>query len=156
MILGVTGNRPQKLGGYNNTIVLARIKSSLFAILEKLNPESVISGMAQGFDTYVVETCINMCIPFIAAIPFQGQELAWPLLSQRYYECLLDSAEEVHYVCSPGYAAWKMQARNQWIVDHCDKLLAMWDGTPGGTANCVSYAEKMNKEIIRLYPEDYI
>lgn len=26
------------------------------------------------------------------------------------------------------------------MVDHCNHLIAIWDGTPGGTFNCLKYA----------------
>jgi len=41
------------------------------------------------------------------------------------------------------------------MVDNCDKLVAVWDGTKGGTSHCVGYAKKQGKEIIRINPEDF-
>jgi uncharacterized phage-like protein YoqJ len=45
-----------------------------------------------------------------------------------------------------------MQIRNEWMVDRADQVIAIWDGTSGGTANCVEYATKMNKPILRIDP----
>jgi uncharacterized phage-like protein YoqJ len=47
-----------------------------------------------------------------------------------------------------------MQDRNIWMVDHCDALIAVWDGTSGGTANCVRYAQKVGKPIVFIDPYD--
>ena len=58
---------------------------------------------------------------------------------------------EVVFVSEPGYAAWKMQVRNKWMVDNSDLVLALWNGTDGGTANCVRYAEKVGKPITNLW-----
>jgi len=59
----------------------------------------------------------------------------------------------------PEYKASKMQKRNIWIVDNSDGLVAVWDGTPGGTANCVEYARnksrETNKKIFYINPQDY-
>jgi uncharacterized phage-like protein YoqJ len=43
-----------------------------------------------------------------------------------------------------------MQIRNEWMVDRCDKLIAVWDGSKGGTGNCVDYAKSVNKDIFRI------
>ena len=40
------------------------------------------------------------------------------------------------------------------MVDNADKVIAVWDGSKGGTYNCVKYAEKQNKEIIVINPND--
>lgn len=50
------------------------------------------------------------------------------------------ASTELVVVCGGGYSPEKMQRRNAWMVDHCDFLLACWDGSPGGTGNCMAYA----------------
>ena len=45
-----------------------------------------------------------------------------------------------------------MQKRNEYMVDLADKVIAVWNGSTGGTYNCVKYAEKCGKEIIRIVP----
>lgn len=49
-----------------------------------------------------------------------------------------------------------MQNRNKKMVDACDKLIAIFDGTNGGTANCVNYAKYINKEIIIINPKNFL
>ena len=49
-------------------------------------------------------------------------------------------------------AALRMQARNQWMVDHCQLLIAVFDGSPGGTKNCVDYALRVRREIRLIDP----
>jgi len=46
-----------------------------------------------------------------------------------------------------------MQKRNEWMVDHSDYVIAVWDGSKGGTGNCVKYAIKQEKEILQLNPK---
>lgn len=48
-----------------------------------------------------------------------------------------------------------MQKRNEWMVDNCDILIAVWDKSPGGTKNCVDYAESKKKQIIYINPKNY-
>ena len=90
---------------------------------------------------------INLNIPLIAAIPFKGQELAWPTKSQTQYHKLLSKASEVVTVSSGGYSAKKMQIRNEWMVNSCDTLIACFNGSKGGTYNCIQYAKTLNKNI---------
>lgn len=154
MIASFTGHRPNKLGGYqipNPTYTY--IIQELNNILLKLKPEKAISGMALGWDQWAAQTCIDLQIPFIAAIPFVGQEKIWPQSSIDIYNVLLQKAIEQVIVCEGGYAAWKMQKRNEWMVDRSDIVIACFDGTNGGTANCIRYAKEKNKELIIINPQ---
>jgi uncharacterized phage-like protein YoqJ len=108
--------------------------------------------MALGVDQWAAHIAYKLGIPFLAAIPFEGQEKAWPKQSQLTFHLLLKMAKEKVIVSEGGYSAYKMQVRNEWMVDRCDKLIAIWDGTPGGTGNCVQYANSKNKEIIFINP----
>jgi uncharacterized phage-like protein YoqJ len=42
------------------------------------------------------------------------------------------------------------QRRNEFMVDAADVLAAFFDGSPGGTANCVLYASKVGKKVVRF------
>lgn len=138
MILTVTGHRPDKLGGYQIMPLLTK-----FAVnrLQYYQPDKVISGMALGWDMAIASAAIMLEIPLIAAVPFKGLESKWPERSQIYYRRLLASASKVKIVSKGKYEPWKMQKRNEWMVDEGDLLLALWDGSKGGTANCIEYAE---------------
>jgi len=64
----------------------------------------------------------------------------WPDAAQDEYQSILKRATSVVYVCKGGYRRWKFLHRNEWMVNRCNRLLAMWDGTGGGTSHCVNYA----------------
>jgi uncharacterized phage-like protein YoqJ len=153
MIVAFTGHRPDKLGGYklpNPTYI--KVCQEIESTLKELKPEKVISGMALGVDQWAAFIAHKLKIPFIAAVPFINQESKWPTASQETYQKLIKLAEETVIVCEGAYSAAKMQIRNEWMVDHCDQLIAVWDGTPGGTGNCVTYAKSKNKSIIYIDP----
>ena len=156
MILAVTGHRPDKLGGYDfYNPVRVWIREQLRHKLIAHKPSYIISGMALGVDQDWAHVGLEQGIPFLAAIPFVGQESAWPAESKRYYKELLACANWLQVVSDGGYAAWKMQRRNEWMVDHCDLLIAVWDGSSGGTGNCVRYAKKVNRPYERIDPSSY-
>lgn len=152
MIIAGTGHRPNKLGGYSKEAFTKLVDLATDSLLE-LGPEKVISGMALGWDQALATAVLNLNIPLIAAVPFFGQESKWPLNSKKQYRDLISKADDVIFVCDKGYAPWKMQIRNEWMVDNCDLVLALWDGSEGGTGNCISYASSQGREILNLWSE---
>lgn len=157
-IVAVTGHRPNKLNNeYDGVGPLSdAIRKEFKKIIEEVRPIVAISGMALGVDLLWAETCLDYGLPMAAAIPFKGQESIWPEKSkQRYYD-ILAKVTRIYYICEPGYAAWKMQKRNEFMVDRANMLIAVWDGTKGGTANCVQYAQLKGIEIIRINPKNII
>lgn len=49
---------------------------------------------------------------------------------------------------SMEYSETAYQERNQWMVDHSSKVIAVYDGKAGGTRNTISYARK-NKVFVK-------
>ncbi|HWG89118.1 MAG TPA: SLOG family protein [Candidatus Acidoferrales bacterium] len=149
-----TGHRPDKLGGYTKE-AFGRLVLVAAHWMKSLNDPDlkIISGMALGWDQALAMAAIYTNTPFIAAVPFEGQCSVWPKESKFKYTRILDRAAEIHVVSDGGYSSHKMQVRNEWMVDHSDAVVAMFNGTAGGTANCVAYAEGVHKPIINLYPE---
>lgn len=153
-----TGHRPDKLGGYgaNNPLrdtVMQEIEDTLIC-WNKMAPLTCISGMAVGLDQWAAIICVRLRIPFIAAVPFHGQESQWPVGTQLQYRKLLQAAERVEVISTGDYASSKMQKRNEWMVDNSDRLLAVWDGSSGGTSNCIGYARAKRKPISMLNIKD--
>lgn len=151
-VIAFTGHRPNKLGGYAKNPISEWVKGQIVKKLLELKPSKVISGMALGVDTWAAEAAIQLGIPFEAAIPFEGQESKWTPESIAYFNYLKSKASEVIIVCEGDYHPRKMQLRNQYMVNNCDLLIAVWDGSSGGTANCVNYAKSKNKKIIYINP----
>lgn len=152
IVLACTGHRPQRLGGFNKTTYDRLDELALDYLVEHIEVTKVISGMALGWDFAIARMALELCIPLIAAIPFEGQESLWESSQQREYNRLVNLADEICYVSSGNYTPQKMHIRNHWMVDKCDQLLALWDGKPtGGTAKTVAYAHKTGKPVIRLW-----
>ncbi len=103
--------------------------------------------MALGTDQWAAEEAVALGIPFVAALPCDGMEHPWPLPSQERFRALLAKARQI-VVVSPGpYKPWKLQRRNEWVVDNCGLLLSVHDGSSGGTYNCLRYAGAVGREI---------
>lgn len=156
MRIAFTGHRPNKLDGYNDRcgdFEDFRVRAALLAELQRLAPTHAISGMAQGVDQIAALCCLNLGIPFTAAIPFVGQELVWPKRAQLLYRVILAMTPHKHVVCGPEVdTVAALGLRNEWMVDNADHLLAVWDGSRGGTANCVKYAKIMRVPTTIIHP----
>lgn len=157
MKIAITGHRPNKLGNdYNMTSpLMVAIRARIIEIVMKSTntPDELtfITGMALGIDTLFATIAINMQIPFIAALPCKVQHVRWPKQAQDKYFDILSKAYSTTLI-SEQYTPMCMQQRNEWMVNNCDMLIAVWDGTRGGTMNCVQYAEKVNKPIKFINP----
>lgn len=150
MIICGTGHRPDKLGGYGKDVE-DRLVTLARDWLIMYSPKKVISGGALGWDQALAWAAYFTNIEYVLALPFPGFEDRWPKSSKAKLHALMHDAHDVHFVCEEGYAGWKMQKRNVWMVDNSDQVLALWNGTSGGTGNCVAYANKKNKPIINLW-----
>lgn len=180
MIYGFTGHRPPRLGGYGKAAQQKLYDFAYKTVRTYLTHNeddgqgyatnlSAIVGMAQGWDMAVAMACKNLTVPYIAAIPFPGQEEIWPDPEVRsLYTSLVESAAERVYVSNQRPAIYEvprlLQLRNQYIVDHSDKMIALYDGdlddtTPnprivsGGTFRCLVYAKIRKKEIINVWKD---
>lgn len=150
MIIAATGHRPDKLGGYDERASLRLYYFASFYLLAR-KPEAVITGLALGWDQAIAAAAIMHNIPCHGAVPFEGQESRWPEESRLKYWNLRNACTTITVVCDGGYSARSMQLRNMWMVQRAHLVAAMWDGSDGGTANCVKYAQQVGKEVENLY-----
>lgn len=144
----ITGHRPNKLPGKYNWAHRenARIIKWMTDQLRSLNPGTGIitgcTGMALGVDQMFAFVCQSVAIPYIAFIPCRQQERMWPAHAQEDYKNFLKKASEIRQVHDGPYYNGCMQARNlamrDWALEEKGSiLLAVWNGSPGGTGNMV-------------------
>lgn len=168
-----TGHRPNKLGGYDwntkkNQVIMDKLKGLVSKLILEYDATHFICGGALGIDQMAFTTCeitkLNYShITTELAIPFLMQDCKWVSSSIELYNNQKRCADIVTYVDKledykiKGYQEdiyypAKMQKRNEYMVNNSDIVVAVWDGTKGGTANCVGYAKKQGKTIIKLDP----
>lgn len=121
------------------------------------------SGMALGADTLWAEAIVKMKakypdrIRFVADIPSLYQASPWSEKStkKRWLE-LLQQADEVNdWNNGKPYKKGCEEIRNQNMIKRCDTLIAIFNGTKGGTFN--GYRDGMNygKQIYRVNPKEF-
>jgi len=156
-VLAGTGHRLSVLGG-DRTETFDRLVRYAIAVIPSHKPTKVISGMAEGWDQAIVKACIHLGIPFVASVPFEGQESVWSPDAQKMYREMLVAAHRVVIVSEGGFAPHKYHIRDEWMVDNSIATLALWNGFKnGGTYNTVKYAEKIKKPVLNVWPgwEEY-
>jgi uncharacterized phage-like protein YoqJ len=156
MKIAVTGHRPPKLGGYKAVRNFHILREHMKIEIVKHPEPILISGAALGIDQIWMEAGFELGIDVIAAIPFAGHDAKWPRESRTAQARLLARCKQVVYVCEPGYSPEKLQRRNIWMVDNSDLLVAYWNGSPSGTANCLEYATSKGHQVIIFNPEEII
>ncbi len=110
-------------------------------------------GMARGFDLKALDCLIELkqryhvCVE--ACIPYDGQERSFPAAERKKYRDLLAWCDR-KTVLYPAYFRGCFLARDRYMVDHSDLLLAYCVRESGGAAYTVKYARETGKEIIFL------
>ena len=149
-----SGQRPEKL-----TEAVDQIKIWLSAQIDAAIADgftTFISGCAMGVDIWAAQIVLqkkrqNPALRLIAATPWPGFSSRWNTDWQAQYNDLLKRADLVVPVCS-HYHDGVFQQRNEWMVDHSSRLVAYYNGAPGGTKNMVEYAERKGIRIITNNP----
>lgn len=135
------------------------IKEQIIKLIEDENVRHFISGMAMGIDMLCAERILNLKeqypdIKLECALPCEDQPLTWPQAQWERYFKILDSCDQKTLI-SKEYTDTCMMDRNKYMVDKTDFLIAVWNGTNGGTANTVFYARQNGKPIIIINPKTF-
>jgi uncharacterized phage-like protein YoqJ len=110
-----------------------------------------MSGMALGRDTGLALGALRASVPLIAAVAFEGQELRWSLKQQKMYRSILEKAEEVVIVTKGHYTPQALHNRNEFMIDWCDMVLVLWNGSQGETYDILQYAQTKKRQIVNLW-----
>lgn len=140
-----TGHRPEKLVKSEIEIKAALREEIKQAIQDGLTV--FITGMARGVDLWAAEIVLdlkkrNQEVKLICAIPHEGFEARWSASWKQLYHHVLDNADLVRVITS-GYHTGVYQIRNEWMVNHSARVIAVFNGQPSGTKNTIDYAKNL-------------
>lgn len=151
-----TGHRPEKLHMPEQEVLIKLEKSIRQAISEGINV--FITGMAPGVDIWAAEIVIRLRdeerypLKLIAAIPYPDFDQRWSLSWQKRYAAVM-AAADLRREISPKYHRGVYQVRNEWMVDHSARVIAVWNGQPSGTKNTIMYANRSKVPVINIIEE---
>lgn len=156
-----TGHRPDKLpwGLNEGDPRCAALKRSLLREIETLYQRGYrhfISGMAMGCDLYFAEAALGLrekCpdLTVEGAVPCPTQAGRWPEGQRRRWRDILNRCD-LETVVQQHYDRYCMLRRNRYMVDRSASILAVFDGTPGGTQYTLNYAMDSKLDILLLDP----
>lgn len=157
--IAITGHRPQKLYGYDIatpqwTLLRAAMRSFLCEGLA-VQPEGLhcLSGMALGVDQLFALVVLELKdagypLTLSAVCPCRGLERCWKDAS--IWHSIMEKADTVTYVHDGPFTPPCFEQRDQYLLAHCNVLLAAYAGIAGGTARCVSAAVSQGKPVCHL------
>lgn len=158
-VCGFTGYRYEKLPfSRTDAAAVARLRSRLReACVCALDAGCThfISGFAQGSDLLFAQTVLALseeyALTLEAALPFPDACAYWCAEDKALFHALLARCDSVHAVSDhPGKRFYMM--RNDYIVNACDRLIAVYDGKPGGTAYTLRRAMRKGVVIDLIKP----
>ena len=145
-----TGHRPDKMEQGENEIK---------PLLEKAIDNAIengyvtfITGMAMGVDIWAAEIVLerkktNPNLHLICALPHPGFEKPRSLAEKIRFNKIIKNADLVKEINDHYFRAC-YQVRNEWMVEHSNLVIAVFNGQKGGTLNTIRYSERKK---VRVY-----
>lgn len=139
-----TGHRPEKIITPEH-VIKEKLKEEIIKAINE-GYFVFISGMARGVDIWAAEIVLHLRsngyeIKLICAVPYEGFEKNWNNKWQKRYHKVIAEADFIKCI-SPCYSQNCFQARNEWMVNHSTKIIAVYNGKRSGTQNTLVYAYK--------------
>lgn len=147
-----TGHRPEKLNRSERDIKTALRKEIDQAVQDGFTV--FITGMARGVDLWAAEIVLdlrkrNPSIKLICAIPHERFESHWSSDWTLLYHRVQNQADLVRII-GKGYHPGVYQIRNEWMVKHSSRLIAVFNGHPSGTKNTIDYAHRQGVPVMKI------
>ena len=150
-----SGHRPEKLDEPEEQVkawLSAQIDAAVSA-----GYTTFISGCGMGVDIWAGQLVLqkkqkNPALHLIAATPWPGFSNRWSTNWQVQYSDLLKNADLIVPVCN-HYHKDVFQQRNEWMVDHSNRVIAYYNGAPGSTRNTIEYAKNKGVEVFTNNPD---
>lgn len=147
-----TGHRPEKLRRSEKEVRADLEYEIRKAVCDGLNV--FISGMARGTDIAAAEIVLQLReegypVRLICASPYPGFENNWSRSWKTRYGAVIAKADLVRYI-RPQYSKGCFQIRNEWLVNHCARVIAVFNGQPSGTKNTIDYALRQGVPVVQI------
>jgi len=154
-----TGHRPHKFPWKDNEadprcIALKETLAGQIAALAEDGVTEYFTGGADGTDCWAAEIVLALrdegaAVRLICTSPYRGFENRWSREWQARYRRVMERADLVRFIC-PGYSRDCFQRRNEWMVDHSARVIAVYNGQPSGTRNTIEYAKRCSVPVVLL------
>jgi uncharacterized phage-like protein YoqJ len=151
---------------YNSPIALearAWLRKQIVQRINKYNTITFITGGALGVDNWAFDIIhdyrksnpkVAERINNVLILPCIEHYATWSQVEKNSMVARINHyATHVYYSDTNRYkGGWQMQKRNMSMVDKSTGVIAVWDESEGGTANCVNYAIEKKVPILGYNP----
>ena len=141
----LTGHRPKGFpwnyadkNCEEHKLYLAALREKIINLISN-DYKHFIAGGALGADSDFAEIIIELRdsvypdITLEIAVPCPNQDLKWQEVDKQRYKAICNAANSINII-SDKYTYFCMQKRNEYIVNHSDFVLIVWNGKEkGGT-----------------------
>lgn len=115
-----------------------------------------LSGGSMGMDMFAAEAVLDLKDKYSDIVlemvsPFDAQAAKWAPEYRERHDLLFDAADIVT-ATGHEYTKSAMFARNRYMVNHANVLLAAYDGKTGGTQKTVQFARQAGIQIYTIRP----
>jgi len=120
--------------------------------------KTFIVGGTQGFDLTCAELILSLKkyndISLVIAKPFTKHGIQWTEDLEKHFKIICEKADSVINVSLGDYSPRKMALRDQWMINHADHGIIMWNEKHSGELfSCMKYSKKTGKTVITIHPE---
>ena len=145
-----TGHRPEKLAQSPEEVQQWLTDQIKDAIADGYL--TFITGMSMGVDIWAGEIIVNLRendprLHLIAAVPWPRFSARWNAEWKTRYERLIKRADLVKHI-SRTYDPSVFTKRNFWMVEHCTRVIAFYNGSDGGTKEMIEYAQERDIDVV--------
>lgn len=145
-----TGHRPEKIDEDIN-VIKANLEKEIRKAID-LGYDTFISGMAEGVDIWAAEIVLrikeqNDNIKLICAVAYNGTEKKRTPEEQEKFHDILNRSDGAEFM-NRKYATWVFFARDEWMIDRASYVIAVYNGTGGGTEHTLKYAVEKERKIV--------
>ncbi|MBQ8568145.1 MAG: DUF1273 family protein [Oscillospiraceae bacterium] len=162
-----SGHRPEKLPdkGSLSSQPVKTLRSLLQSEIDSAVNDGYtefIVGMARGIDLWAGEMvtdmiCRNNIYRLTAVFPYRGYEKCYKGYELWVSNRILSHCSEIIYLNEQYYRGC-MKERNEYMVDHSSRLIAVVDNMRSGTGQTIRYAKSQGLEthildIKKLFPQ---
>lgn len=105
-----------------------RLKRLAAAALRRHGAARVVTTLALGWETALAETALGQGVPLEVVLPFRGVHSRWGLHHKQRFGRLVDRADRVEVLHTPGYEPWKLADAARACLARADLVLLLDDG----------------------------
>lgn len=152
MKVGITGHRR-----FDDPSAAPWVENCIRERLQECKELCGLTSLAKGADQIFAQVVLDLGGRLKAVLPFAGYPYSFEDPEESAgFGALIGSCEKIVTLEFAGTKEQSYLAAGQYVADHTQLLIAVWDGKPaagvGGTGDVVEYARREGKRVYQINP----